>query len=398
MSLDAEAEDVAFAMEPVKGVLAVMKVVPPVGKLRFVVELDAEHAAYAKGHATMRLQRLGLRDVDVELLVWGAPSRWTGRLEPVTLDDLSRERARERTRARALLAEARRIDDGCYLPLADFLPQTSYDDSPRYRGSYDETLAIGPVQIAAASQHWFGPTRHIMALLAAESALESRKHDRVLVDMSHCGSLLRKRHLFAGKEVFIITTRDDLRLAERAAHDLPTRARVLVRPLERQRLPYGPFAPFTEHERLQADFPVLLHDPTGVEQVPAVRRVAVVVTRTLAGALRALARNDFAAVVIDATSRTDGQLDYRLLWENRPHIKTRTRLLVTQAQADALLARGLASGKALPVLVRPLREHDLHALVATARRKAAFLCLETSRCAHHPRPAAMPKAALVVPT
>ncbi|MFO0642508.1 MAG: hypothetical protein U0183_24980 [Polyangiaceae bacterium] len=398
MSLDAEAEDVAFAMEPVKGVLAVMKIVPPVGKLRFVVELDAEHAAYAKGHATMRLLRLGLRDVDVELLVWGAPARWTGRLEPVTLDEHSRERARERTRARALLVEARRTDDGCYLPRADFLPQTSYDDVPRYRGSYDETLAIGPVQVAAASQHWFGPTRHIMALLAAESALESRKHDRVLVDMSHCGSLLRKRHLFAGKEVFVITTRDDLRLAERAAHDLPTRARVLVRPLERQRPPYGPFAPFTEHERLQAEFPVLLHDPTGLEEVPTVRRIAVVVTRTLAGALRALDRNDFAAVVIDATSRTDGQLDYRLLWENMPHIKTRTRLLVTQAQADALLARGLASGKALPVLVRPLREHDLHALVATARRKAAFLCLETSRCAHHPRPAAMPKAALVVPT
>lgn len=398
MSLDPEAEDVAFAMEPVKGVLAVMKIVPPVGKLRFVVELDAEHAAYAKGHAAMRLQRLGLRDVDVELLVWGAPARWTGRLEPVTLDDLSRERARERTRARALLAEARRIDDGCYVPLADLLPQTSYGDPPTYKGSSDETLALGPVQVAAASQHWFGPTRHMMDLLAAESALGSRKYGRVLVDRSHCHSLLRKGHLFAGMEVFVITTRDDLPLAERAAHELPTRARVLVRPLERQRLPYGPFAPVAEHERLQADFPVLLHDPTGVEQVPAVRRVAVVVTRTLAGALRALARNDFAAVVIDATSRTDGQLDYRLLWENMPHIKTRTRLLVTQAQADALLARGLASGKALPVLVRPLREHDLHALVATARRKAAFLCLETSRCAHHPRPAAMPKAALVVPT
>jgi hypothetical protein len=162
-----------------------------------------------------------------------------------------------------------------------------------------------------------------------------------------------------------------------------------VRPLERQRPPYGPFAPVTEHEHVQAEIPVLLHDPTGVEEVPTAPRATFVVTRTLAGALRTLARNDFAEVIVDATSRTDGRLDYRAIWEHAPSVKARTRLLVSEAQRDALLARNPAGGADLRILVRPLRVAEVVSTAISRRRALAACCSSTSSCPSDPRGATM---------
>jgi hypothetical protein len=385
--LDPEAEDVAFALEPVKGVVAVLRVVPPGPKARYVVELEPEHAAYAKAHASMRFRRLGLEHVAVELLAWGTPPTWVGRLEPVVLDD----RARERARARALVAETRRTDEGCYVPRPELFQRYSYGE-PGSSSDVDargETLVLGPLQLAAASQHWFGPTRHVMQHVAAERALRSDKYLRVLVDMTSFGYLLHEEHLFRRMVVLLVATREDVPIAERAARALPTRARILVRPLERQRPPYGPFAPVTEHEHVQAEIPVLLHDPTGVEEVPTAPRATFVVTRTLAGALRTLARNDFAEVIVDATSRTDGRLDYRAIWEHAPSVKARTRLLVSEAQRDALLARNPAGGADLRILVRPLRVAEVVSTAISRRRALAACCSSTSSCPSDPRGATM---------
>lgn len=383
MTFDPDAEDVAFALEPVGGVLSVMRLSPRAGHCRYVVELAPEGSTYASAHAAMRLMRIGRTRDDIEFLVFGTPPRWQGRLEPISLEHAGRERAR----ARALAKTTRRPEGGCYVPrFVDVAPSALRADSFFGHASTDETLVVGPLQLAAASQHWFGPTVHQTIAESARRCLRSTIYPRILVDMATQGRLLHEAELFRCDELFLVCASDDVARAERAARAFPGRARILVRPLERERLPFGPFAPVAQHERLTGRNAILVLDPEAAGPPPEVLGFPVFFTRTLAGARRSLARNDFARVVVDARARTDGVLDYRTLWDRFPTIKARTTLLVSEARYAELVLQG--SGRPLALVTRPLLAGDIVRLGADPNLRSTGSnaelpagCRATARCA-----------------
>jgi hypothetical protein len=367
--LTPEDEDVAFALESVPGVLSVNKVVGGSPSIRYVVELASDGSTYPLAQATAQLIRLRGTGEGVEMLVHGVPTRMAGRLVPLVLDPMARERARARSR----VVESRHRElERCVDPPTKRrvfhmgpLRVRMNEANPR------ETLVLGLPGLADAAGAWFERTTPLGDPSDARARIRQWSYARIVAEIATFEPLLREtsaKRLLLQAEVFLVTDQASIPLAKQLAAQLDAKSvRILVPPFERVLpVPPGaraPYASYLDFEHLLTPRTVLVLDPTGRTAERDRDDLTVRVVPDLPSALRRIARNDFTLVVVDATSRTRGDLDFRAIWQHHPQLKARTVLLVTPEQLDALPVSTRAPDKPRPLAVRPLTEAALTELL-----------------------------------
>lgn len=386
MSLTPEDEDVAFALESVPGVLSVKKVVGGSPSIRYVVELAPEGSTYPLAQATAQLIRMRGTGEGVEMLVHGVPSRMAERLVPLVLDPMARERAR----TRALLVERRHRElERCVQAPSkrrEFhmgpLRVRISEESPR------GTLVLGPPELADAAGAWFERTTPLGDPSDARARLRQWSYARIVAELATFEPILREtsaKGLLLRAEVFLVTDHASLPRAKELARKLDAKSvRVLVTPFERA-LPtkpgtHVPYASYLDFEHLLTPQSVLVLDPSGRTEALERADLTVRVVADLPSALRRIARNDFTLVVVDATGRTRGDLDFRALWQRHPELKARTVLLVTPEQLDALPVSTRAPDKPRPLAIRPLTAAALSELLDHFGHRPSKMCMLHTYC------------------
>ena len=386
MILTPEDEDVAFALESVPGVLSVKKVVGGSPSIRYLVELAPEGSTYPLAQATAQLIRMRGTGEGVEMLVHGVPPRMAGRLVPLVLDPMARERARARSR----VVESRHRElERCDRPPPK---RREFHMGPlRVRmneGNPRETLVLGLPGLADAASAWFERTTPLGDPSDARARIRQWSYARIVAEIATYEPLLREtsaKGLLLQAEVFLVTDHASLPLAKQLAAKLNAkRVRILVPPFERA-LPVtpgerAPYASCLDFEHVLTQRSVLVLDPTGRTEELERDRLTVRVVTDLPSALRRIARNDFTLVVVDATNRTRGDLDFRAIWERHPELKARTVLLVTPEQLDALPVSTRSPDKPRPLAIRPLTAAALSELLDHFGHHVSGMCMMHTYC------------------
>jgi hypothetical protein len=398
VSLTPEDEDVAFALESVPGVLSVKKVVGGSPSIRYLVELAPEGSTYPLAQATAQLIRMRGTGEGVEMLVHGVPSRMSGRLVPLVLDPMARERAR----ARARVVESRHRElERCDRPppkRREFhmgpLRVRINAESPR------GTLVLGLPELADAAGAWFERTTPLGDPSDARARIRQWSYARIVAEIATFEPILREisaKGLLLQADVFLVTDHASLPRAKELARKLDAKnTRVLVTPFERA-LPtkpgaHVPYASYLDFEHVLTQRSVLVLDPSGRTEELARDDLTVRVVADLPSALRRIARNDFTLVLVDATSRTRGDLDFRALWQHHPQLKARTVLLVTAEQLDALPVSTRAPDKPRPLAIRPLTAAALSELLDHFGHHVSGMCILHTYCVPDLRPARATRA------